>query len=324
VQYRRIPMPIRTSRFSATALPAVLLVALALSGCAESTPSGTAPEASEVSTPSSRPSVANTTVDIADADKVTYLFIEDSGGLTSWQDARRSVPFVSLIGGQLIVQDGQANARPGQLARFASRAISPAGLTELRSRLKTDGFLDPMDFGQPGITDQSTVRLVVKADDGLAIVHDAYALGREDSGLTEAQVANRNKLKAIVELLRSSTPVTASNLGPAEPFVPTQYELFALPITPDNLNPALVKDWPLATTLKEGCNIADDIASVETLFASDPAGTQYRIDDAYFEVAPRIVLWSGKACPPPIREPLKANNGDTTETTSAETTSAVS
>jgi hypothetical protein len=214
--------------------PASVLVSLALvlGACAKDTdaPSDStssvvaAPPDSTASVPTTDPNVT-VVQDLA----IDQLKLTSGGGFTTWQYNVSTLPIAWIRGDTLY--RGVANETMNPLiSKATQQSFNRKARESVTELLSGAGFIgEPLDFGDPGITDNPTTTLEFVLD-GKTYRHDAYALGvgpEVAAGLTDEQQKNRANLTSLIEMI--SDPVAsygAENVSAPTDFKPTLYALW--------------------------------------------------------------------------------------------------
>jgi hypothetical protein len=203
--------------------------ALVLGACAKDTdaPSDSTSSVVAASPDSAPPTDPNVTV--VENPAVTELKLTSGGGFTTWQYNVSTLPIAWITGDVLYrgIPNESMNPTVTKAKEQSFNRVAREKLTEL---LSGAGFVgDPLDFGQPGISDMPTTTLEFVLN-GTTYRHDAYALGvsAEMAGpLTDEQQKNRTSLSSLIELISDPTvSYGAENVGAPTDFVPTSYALW--------------------------------------------------------------------------------------------------
>lgn len=188
-------------------------------------------------------------VSAAQNEVVDKLVLTIDGGLNAWQTNVSVLPVAFIADSTLL------RGVPSELSSLAPKATTQTmkrpALEEMASWLYGAGFKgDPLDFGDPGITDMPTTSLTFTIG-GEFYRQSAYALGVANStdGLNDEQQKNRANFATLVEFLSDpETAYGAANFGMPSPYRPTAYSLwgarYGVPVGVSPV-PKLVKiPWP--------------------------------------------------------------------------------
>jgi hypothetical protein len=232
---------------------------------------------------------------------VDQLVLTVGGGFTTWQSNVGELPIAFIADGQLI--RGLPSDRANELApKATTQEIQPAALEEIASWLYGAGFKgDPLDFGDPGVTDMPSTTLTFTIG-GEFYRQSAYALDFDTSGsgttLTDEQQKNRANFSRLVEFLKD--PVAAygaANLTTPTSYVPATYSLwgrrYGVPVSANgDAPPKLVKvPWPHASISlasfeeQPSCvpvEEADSVAVAATFAAAAAPGVSAKVASAEF------------------------------------------
>ncbi len=224
-------------------------------------------------------------VSAAQNEAIDKLVLLIDGGLNTWQTNVSVLPIAFIADGKLL-SGGPSGWNSGM--GVTTREIKRPALEEIASWLYGSGFKgEPLDFGDPGVTDMATTSLTFTIN-GEFYRQSAYALEVDvfgsDSPLSDEQKKNRANFSRLVSFLKD--PVEgygAANLGAATAYVPTTYSLwgarYGVPVS-DSPAPKLVKiPWPHASISLESTAeqptclpvLEADSAAVAATFAAVPA-----------------------------------------------------
>ena len=243
-----VPRPSRAGARTGVAVLAAVAASV-LAGCAS-----LAGDASGGSTlpPPALPSTAAP----GDAGSAVVLRVEDLGGMTSSTTLVTRLPQVSVHADGRVVREiatyaASVDEEPA-LPRLVQRTVTPAGLDALVERARDAGVGDGTDLSYAPVTDNSTTRFLLVADDGPAW-SDAYALnvsarlgvpigepapspsipvgrGSVDSTFTQEQADARYRLLDLADALADlPAALGAGEVGEETPYVPEAVAVLAVP-----------------------------------------------------------------------------------------------
>ncbi|MGY2065024.1 hypothetical protein [Blastococcus sp. SYSU DS0619] len=195
-------------------------------------------------------------------DTTVVLQVLETGGFTTPALLAGRVPTVTVYSDGRVITDGPVPAIwPGPaLPNLQQYLLDDGGARELVDRALAAGVAETGDLGQPPVADVTSTRFVVRTD-GETISREVYALGigstprevpGEDGlpgedpqhGLTEEQLAARERLATLVDELRDPAAVLGADrvTGP-EPY---RAEAVAALVTPyTEVDPAQPEQsWP--------------------------------------------------------------------------------
>jgi hypothetical protein len=245
---------------SALLRPASMFVALvlALGACAKDTdaPSdstGTVVAASPDST-GSIPTTTDANVTAAANPAITQLKLTSGGGYTTWQYNVGTLPIAWISGDTLLRGIPNETMNP-TVSKATQQSIKLRAREKLAELLVGMGFAaEPLDFGQPGVSDMPTTTLEFVLD-GKTYRQDAYALGFgqddadsdsvADLGFNDEQEKNRANFQELVEMLRD--PVNSygkENISEPTDFKPTSYVLWGQLLTGTDPDAGDQVKWP--------------------------------------------------------------------------------
>jgi hypothetical protein len=190
------------------------------------------------------------------------------GGFAAESRPPAQLPQLSVFGdGRVITQGPTTLEYPGPaLPNLQEFRLSGDGLARIVSEARAAGLLDaePPDYGDPGVTDQATTTVTVRAD-GTTRQVEVYALGFKGrvSGVTPEHMENRRRLEQFIQRAGDSDA-----LGDAVvPGSTRRYEPEALAV---RIEPFLAdleterRDWPLGDLAGTECAVVagGDLAAV--------------------------------------------------------------
>jgi hypothetical protein len=213
---------------------------LALGACAKDTDAPSDSTSSVVAaSPDSVPVVPTTDPNVIGAQDpaVDQLKLTSGGGFTTWQYNVSTLP-IAWISGDLLYRGVPNETMNPLVSKATQQSISLTAREKLAETLAGMGFAaEPLDFGQPGVSDMPTTTLEFVLD-GKTYRQDAYALGMAvdaNSGLTPEQQKNRMNLASLVEALND--PIFSygkENISEPTDFKPTSYALWGQLLAPGN------------------------------------------------------------------------------------------
>jgi hypothetical protein len=235
-------------------------------------------------------------VEAATNEAVDKLVLTVGGGFTTWQSNVGELPIAFIADGQLL--RGVPSDRPNELApKATTQEIQPAALEEIASWLYGAGFKgDPLDFGDPGVTDMPSTTLTFTIG-GEFYRQSAYALDFDTSGsgtaLTDEQQKNRANFSRLVEFLKD--PVAAygaANLTAPTPYVPATYSLWGARYgVPIGEKPTLVKmPWPHTSLSLETFKEQPTCQSVEEADSAAVAATFAAVAGSSGDAKPKVAI----------------------------------
>jgi hypothetical protein len=180
------------------------------------------------------------------------------------------------------------------------RTITEDGIQSMLGIASSAGlFAEPPDYaGGENVADASSTVLTLNAADG-SFVHNAYALGIDNP----ESPARAKLLEATTALGDLETAAGAANLGPDEPFEPTEYRFQARAVDTSELtgqDPApTVVDWPATSSLSlAGATTCArlEAGAVGSLFADAKQNTYFKDGDVVYQLSVAGVLPGDPAC----------------------------
>lgn len=137
--------------------------------------------------------------------------------------------------------------------------LTSDGLAEVVAKANELGLLQaPPDYGDPGITDQSLLTVVLTTADG-RYEHSVYA-PEHDSGDRDADAA-RDRLDEFVRFVNSLHMQLADEIGAAEPYVPEQWVVDTSPWVESRD----VQPWTFDGDPVDGCATFPSDADVDSV-----------------------------------------------------------
>ena len=279
----------------------IVALSLLFAGCTKSEPSVAAASDAEVAmtaigtsgfnedtsaAPTTDGNVGAATTDgnvsVAANEAVDKLVLTVDGGFTTWQTNVGILPLAFIADGKLL--RGVPSGQPNPLAPQATtREIKGPALEEIAAWLYGAGFRgDPLDFGDPGVTDMPTTTLTFTIS-GEFYRQSAYALSFDTSGsgttLSDEQQKNRSNFSRLIEFLNDPAEAYgAANFGTPTPYVPSAYSLwgarYGVPVNGDEKPPTLVKvPWPHTSLSLESFKEQPSCQEVDETNSSTVAAT---------------------------------------------------
>ena len=257
-------------------------------------PDGTSADRNTADSASSANTDGNVTA--AGNEAVDKLVLTVGGGFTTWQTNVGEMPIAFIADGTLL--RGVPSDRPNELApKATTQEIKAPALEEIAAWLYGAGFKgDPLDFGDPGVTDMPTTSLTFTIS-GEFYRQSAYALDFDTSGsgtaLTDEQQKNRANFSRLVEFLKD--PVAAygaANLTTPTPYVPTTYSLWGARYgVPIGEKPTLVKiPWPHTSLSLETFKEQPTCQSVEEADSAAVAATLAAVARSSGDAKPKVAI----------------------------------
>jgi hypothetical protein len=219
-------------------VPVAVLAAVALAACAGSSSGGSSPPRAPTS-----------------PDEVVVRVVTEGA---YFAETRRPdhLPKLSVFGdGRVVVVGPTTLEYPGPaLPNLQEFRVTPDGLARVLDAARAAGLLgdEPPDYGKPGITDQATTTVTVRAD-GVTRRADAYALGFKGrlSGVTPEQSDNRRRLERFIEQAGDVDALRDDVVPGSE----RRYEPTALGVLvrPSVVTDTETRDWPLGDLAGTDC-----------------------------------------------------------------------
>ncbi|WP_412746399.1 hypothetical protein [Krasilnikovia sp. MM14-A1004] len=272
---------------------------LLLSACARTTGGAAAGDAAASGGPSGNPPAGDSLV----------LRVEHYGGFVGTNLRVGRIPDISVYAdGRVITPGPQIAIYPGPaLPNLVVVQLTPEQVRELTRRAQDAGVRSGTDLGRPTVSDATTTRITVRADDKKYAL-DAYALSEaqsQDPTLTPAQNAARGKVAGFVQELNDLSTGTAKS----QPYVAQQVAVLATPwVKPGNDLPKQPgpQAWPgpalpgeyLVPQSKQGCLTVTG-AEAQTVLAAAAkanANTPWVSDGQQWRVSFRPLLPDETSC----------------------------
>lgn len=240
------------------------------------------------------------------------LRIASGGGFVPYGADFASVPMLIQRDGTVFTPGAITMQYPGPaLYPVVTGHLSEAELEHLLAAARDTGLDQAeLDAGTPGITDNPTTTITVELD-GEVHEHDVYALGfggdpgsdGTETGLTEEQVAVRDRLQTFVTEVSTQASAVADQLYP-----PTGYQVIAQAADPassggEDIQPNDL-DWPFADlalpTADQGGCIEVDGPRTATFAGLLKQATQITLwhtaDGGAFRLSIRVTLPGDEPC----------------------------
>ncbi len=223
---------IRSARISTLALVAVL--SLGAAACS----TGGGPEPIEDPRPSTT-AASQPVPDPTDADTVVWQEFT-GGGLIPGEQAASEVPDVTIYAdGRILVHVTVPGGRPGGPAALDQAQISPAALDAFLADAAATGLIDPdIDFGAPGVTDQPSTTVTLRAGGALSQIN-VYALDIDHpvDDVSQEQAVRRGELEGLLARARGLA-------DGGEPYVPERVKAVRFDPSAVGDRPASRLAWP--------------------------------------------------------------------------------
>jgi hypothetical protein len=257
--------------------------ALALAGCGES---------------SSRRSVSSGPPTAADE---VVVRVVTSGGFAAESRPPARLPQLSVFGDGRVITAGPTTLQyPGPaLPNLQEHRVTRDGLRRIVDEARAAALLEdePPDYGDPGITDQPTTTVTVRAG-GTTRQVDVYALGFEGrvSGVTPEQSENRRRLEEFIQ--HASDPGALGDAvvpGSERRYNPTALAAFARPSDSTDGN---VHAWSLGDLAGTDCAVfmSGELATVLDAARGAREGDAWISGNATYQVDFRPLLPDERSC----------------------------
>lgn len=221
-----------------------------------------------------------------------------------------TVAGVDAIDRLVVYGDGRVVESSDTLSGWETVDVPVSTVERLLAEAAHRGLLEPVDFGEPGITDQGWAVARFRAD-GVEVDHWIYAPDHP-GGLAAEQQAARVRLFEYVDFVRDTVRTDA--VGPPHPYLPDELSIVAVPVAADREVDIVPASWPFDTPVRElfgdnGCAQVG-IGDAERLLTVEPwsrtaAGGRIVIIATGLAVPRRLALTVGfplpfeEACPEP-------------------------
>jgi hypothetical protein len=183
------------------------------------------------------------------------LVVDDVGGFVAPQALFNRLPRIYVTADARLITPGpMILIYPGPaLPNLREQALDADAVASLRA-LATAAGIDqpPPDYGTPRVADATTTEVTYRAADGRTYVHQAYALGLSDDGLTDAQRNARDQLQRFVESAGNSAAL-GPGVGPDRPYAVVAFVVRAAPV--DGAQPSAGDPATGATSATDGAAV---------------------------------------------------------------------
>ncbi len=224
-----------------------------------------------------------------------------SGGFTAESRQRAHLPQLSVFGDGRVVTVGPTTLEtPGAaLPNLQEVRVTGDALRRILQEARLAGVLDDPspDYGDPGVTDQATTTVTVRADGATHRV-SVYALGFTGrvSGVTPAQSENRRRLQRFIA--RAGDPGALG--GDVVPGSTRRYEPTAVAalVQPSDTTDGATHAWPLGDLSGTECTVYEGVNLATVLEAARTAreGDAWESARATYSVAFRPLLPDERSC----------------------------
>lgn len=224
-----------------------------------------------------------------------------SGGFTAESRQAAHLPEVSVFGdGQVVVVGPTTLEFPGPaLPNLQEFRVTDDGLARILRAARDAGLLadGPPDYGDPGVTDQATTTVTVRAT-GTTRQVEVYALGFKGrvSGVTPEQSENRDRLERFVELSGDAGALGDEVVAGSE----RRYEPTALAVRaePANASDGDTHAWPLGDLAGTECAVhtGADLARALDVARTAHEGDAWESAGATYTVTFRPLLPDERTC----------------------------
>lgn len=249
------------------------------------------------------------------------LRVDSCCGYTSFEYQLGLVPTATIYGDGRTIVNGPVTEQypPHALPNLLTGHVDRDTLVGLLRRAATGGLLEPIDFGQPGITDNPTTTVII--NDGTEHRQRIYALGAgtedraepEDPGgphsfgLSESQIDARRRVQDFIGAVTDAATRDAT-----EPYLATEVSVYLRPAieAPVDELPAPGRAlWPLGPLAGFGdalesnesyrCGVLTGADASAALAAAATATsiTRWQSSGAEYTIVWRPLLPDEHACP---------------------------
>jgi hypothetical protein len=223
------------------------------------------------------------------------------GGFTAETRRPAHLPQLSVFGdGRVVVIGPTALQYPGPaLPNLQEFRVTRAGLARILETARAAGLLDDAvpDYGDPGVTDQATTTVTVRAD-GITRRVDVYALGFRGrvSGVTPEQSEQRDRLQQFIELAGDAGALGDDVVAGSE----RRYEPTALAVRvePADASDGETHGWPLGDLAGAECAVhrGADVARALDVARTAHEGDAWESAGATYTVTFRPLLPDERTC----------------------------
>jgi hypothetical protein len=194
-----------------------------------------------------------------------------SGGFTAESRPPADLPKVSVFGdGRVVVVGPTTLEFPGPaLPNLQEFRVNDDGLARILRAARDAGLLadESPDYGDPGVTDQTTTTVTVRAD-GVTRRVDVYALGFKGrvSGVTREQGERRRALERFIELAGDAGALGDDVVhGSTRRYDPAAV---AVLVRPSDTTDGDMHAWPLGDLAGTDCVVLSGIDATTALDAA--------------------------------------------------------
>jgi hypothetical protein len=229
---------------------------------------------------------------------VAVLRVTTRGGFTAESRQAAQLPQLSVYeDGRVLILGPTTLEFPGPaLPNLQEFRLTREGLARIVDDARAAGLLDDPspDFGNPGITDQPTTTVTVRAD-GITRHVDVYALSFRD-GLTAEQRDNRERLERLIQQVGdpdAQRPVVVPNST-------RRYETTALAVLVrrSDTTDGETRDWPLDDLAGTECEVfrGSDLTAVLDAAGNARQDAQWLSGNESYQLVFRPLLPDEKGC----------------------------
>jgi hypothetical protein len=223
------------------------------------------------------------------------------GGFAAESRPPARLPQLSVLGDGRVITEGPTTLQyPGPaLPNLQEHRVTGDGLRRIVDEARAAGLLEdePPDYGDPGVTDQATTTVTVRAG-GITRQVDVYALGFKGrvSGVTPEQSENRRRLEQFIGL--AADPGALADVvvrGSQRRYEPAA---FAVLVRPSDSTDEDARTWPLGDLAGIDCGVytGSDLATVLDLARVAREGDRWTSGNATYQIAFRPLLPDERAC----------------------------
>lgn len=253
-----------------------------------------------------------TTVSYPTGSTDVVLQVESCCGYTSMEYQLSLVPTATIYGDGRTIVSGPVTEQypPHALPNLLTGHVDRATIVALLNQARADGLLEPLDFGEPPISDYPTTTVTI--NDGTEHTQAVYALGVEDGehrtalGLTDAQVQARRRIQDFVTAVAEAAARDARVA-----YEPQAVAVFVSPAPNSVIDDAVAPGsaaWPLGDLATLGaplefgpyrCGVLTgaDATSALTAAATATSITRWQSAGAEYTIAWRPLLPAETTCP---------------------------
>jgi hypothetical protein len=225
------------------------------------------------------------------ADEVVVRVVT-SGGFAAESRRPAQLPQLSVFGDGRVITVGPTTLDyPGPaLPNLQESRVTRAGIARILAAARDAGLLEDAapDYGDPGVTDQATTTVTVRAN-GVTRRVKVYALGFKGrvSGVTPEQMENRRKLDEFIEL--------AGEPGGTRRYEPSG---LAVLVRPSDASQGETRGWPLGVLAGTECVVLEGSDVTTALEAARDAreGDTWVSGGAAYQLTFRSLLPDERSC----------------------------